>query len=125
MGCSNSRSNKANEIAIRPKVVDHPSSKPQTNLPQKPEPVQNPPVQAKEANPPKSKETDKNSKKDSLNLPKHPETSEPEEGFGIIRTVSSKPGHVSQVSKQTEKPLDSQISDFLSSVYSSIKTQFV
>lgn len=128
MGCSSSRSNKANEIAIKPKVESSQKVPPKESNP-RPETgqkeVEAPKVthqssdlNKKKEEPPKTEEKQK-----TLKLEKPAENHGQEEGFGIIRTVSSKPGHVYQEPKPAPKAPENLVNDFLSSIYSSVKTQ--
>jgi hypothetical protein len=105
MGCSGSKAGKANEIAIKPKDEKSESgTKPAEKNPPKAEPA----PQIKQEPPTKNTETLK------------PQKKEPEEGFGIIRSVSSKPGYVEP--KANKSPtIEEQVTNWLNLIYSSVK----
>ena len=108
MGCSGSKAAKANEIAIKPKEEKSESGmKPAEKTPAKAE------VQPQTKQPVNEV---KNIKSEVLK----PQNAEPEEGFGIIRTVSSKPGNV-EVKNQKPASVEEQVKNWLDSIYSSAK----
>lgn len=108
MGCSGSKAAKANEIAIKPKEEKNESG---TKPAEK--------IHAKEETHPQSKQPvneSNNIKSEALK----PQNVEHEEGFGIIRTVSSKPGYV-EVKNQKPASVEEQVTEWLNSIYSSVK----
>ena len=108
MGCSGSKAAKANEIAIKPKEekIDSATKPAQKN-------------HAKEEIHPQTKQPVNETNNIKTEVLK-PQNVEHEEGLGIIRTASSNPGHV-EVKNQKPASIEDQITEWLNSIYSSVK----
>lgn len=108
MGCSGTKAAKANEIAIKPKEEKSDSgTKPAEKTPAKVEVQPQVKQSVNEMN---------NNKPEVLK----PQNAEPEEGLGIIRVASSKPGNV-EVKNQKPASVEEQVNNWLDSIYSSAK----